>query len=721
MKKQDEVLNKEVIEWSDLGPTAIDNLIPFNKKNIPKNDFEININGNKSFILNSLHNIFPVHWFHGAREYIEKPYENHKNIIRAFQPLIILVYTVYSLCDSINDITKTPIFYFLKMACNNNNIDIEKYYKKTLSLYIYNNFDFYNKYREPYFEECTFIERYYFDELKKFNKTDNLKDADLAFIPITPASHIYERGINDFKDHYNKFINLINLDSNIHHFIVYPYTFYNQDYNNISFIDKRITILGLENEITNFNYFQDIFTTNPKEERFYNSITIPFHLKQNKHDVCKGIKDVVKPNINSKKNYLFCYVGMLSTFDTACIEYPDRKFRLINYRENILNEFVKEYGKDNVLIGRPDKNNAFDLYCQSKYALIFRGDCMTRVAFYQALMTGCIPIICNDCYLDYQNYNGYFFDLEKAIIRIPYCNELFNRNKFRFINENNIWNIIDKYISNDDLRIKKIEYIKNIVNYIDYNNFINNIRAPIYYSLKSIIDTNNKKKPYELVYINLKNSEILNFVSKEYNFKNAVIKNKELEIFDKIFDKIYKTYNIEKSNYILILVNYLSIESFKLINIDNTKKYILIFDIIEEEFLSYILKYPENTIILYTNLSTNNVIELDNIRLNYYGKNTEEMYFINDQLFEYGNKLNSKDCISIFENNKNNHIKNLVYYKLDNLVYPFNNINMNFTNSPNFTSYVFKNDYYTYINNKFKIYKFNHIYEIIIYLINNYL
>jgi len=714
------ILNNSInLDWNDIGPWTVRDVYKNLKNRIKINNYEITKNGCNFICWNENPGFYKDNWYMNETlaELKAKQIYNNKDCF------YIITWTIYKENNIDTDLIdfifydKKSVFSYFLLENNYFNVFIP-------TIYIYKNYNFYNKYREPYFEECSIIERYYFENIENFNLTNNINNADIAFIPITPASYIYEKGINNFKKHYDEFIKLIDLDSNVPHFIIYPYTFYNQDYNNISFIDKRINILSFENEISNFNYGLDILNQNPKEQRVYNSLTIPYHLKKinDYFSRCIEIKDTENYYFSLNRKYLFSFVGMPSNIGGEYNKnFPERTEKIKNYRENILNEFVKKYGEDNVLIGRPDQNDAFDFYCKSKYALIFRGDCMTRAAFYQALMAGSIPIICNDCYLDYQNYNGFFFDLEKAIIRIPYCNELFNRNKFKFINENNIWNIIDKYITNDDLRIKKIEYIKNIVNYIDYNNFVNNIRAPIYYSLKSIIDTNKLEKPYKLIYINLKNSEILNIVSKEFNFKNIIIKNKELEIFDKIFYKIYKTYNIEKSDYILILVNYLSIESFKSILIDDTKKYILIFDTIEEEFLSYILNYPKDTIILYTNLSTNDVIKLDNIRLNYYGKNTEEMYFINDQLFEYGSKLHSKDCISIFENKKNINIQNVVFYKLDNLVYPFNNINMNFTNSPNFTSYVFKNDYYTYINNMFEIYKFNHIYEIITFLINNYL
>ena len=45
----------------------------------------------------------------------------------------------------------------------------------------------------------------------------------------------------------------------------------------------------LLNEISNFNYGLDILNQNPKEQRVYNSLTIPFHLK--------SIKTALRPEV----------------------------------------------------------------------------------------------------------------------------------------------------------------------------------------------------------------------------------------------------------------------------------------------------------------------------------------------------------------------------------------------------------------------------------------
>ena len=74
-------------------------------------------------------------------------------------------------------------------------------YINIMKIFIYNNFNFYNKFsREQMFEECVYIEKYFYNNL--INNTNflvsSLENADVAFIPITPASHIYELGIDAF-------------------------------------------------------------------------------------------------------------------------------------------------------------------------------------------------------------------------------------------------------------------------------------------------------------------------------------------------------------------------------------------------------------------------------------------------------------------------------------------------------------------------------------------
>lgn len=76
-------------------------------------------------IFNGLDNIYPVNFTDCVTEYLEKPYENYKNIIREYQPLIVLVHQVY---HKLEEKTETeilngnmPINYFINKSIKNSN------------------------------------------------------------------------------------------------------------------------------------------------------------------------------------------------------------------------------------------------------------------------------------------------------------------------------------------------------------------------------------------------------------------------------------------------------------------------------------------------------------------------------------------------------------------------------------------------------------------------
>jgi hypothetical protein len=68
-------------------------------------------------IMNGLDTMYPVNWDKCVTEFIEKPYDNYKNIVRNFQPLIVLVNYVYRKLESMTEeqILKgvMPLNYFL--------------------------------------------------------------------------------------------------------------------------------------------------------------------------------------------------------------------------------------------------------------------------------------------------------------------------------------------------------------------------------------------------------------------------------------------------------------------------------------------------------------------------------------------------------------------------------------------------------------------------------
>ncbi len=72
-------------------------------------------------IFNGLDNLYPVNWDKCVCEFIDKPYDNYKTIVREYQPLLILVNTVYKKLESVSSEQEildgnTPLNYFINKS-----------------------------------------------------------------------------------------------------------------------------------------------------------------------------------------------------------------------------------------------------------------------------------------------------------------------------------------------------------------------------------------------------------------------------------------------------------------------------------------------------------------------------------------------------------------------------------------------------------------------------
>jgi hypothetical protein len=71
-------------------------------------------------ILNGLDTVYPVNWCNCVNEYLEKPYENYQNLIRPYQPIIVLVNSVYKALESksVDEIRNgmLPLNYFMNKS-----------------------------------------------------------------------------------------------------------------------------------------------------------------------------------------------------------------------------------------------------------------------------------------------------------------------------------------------------------------------------------------------------------------------------------------------------------------------------------------------------------------------------------------------------------------------------------------------------------------------------
>ena len=103
--------NNSKIEWSDIGSSILMKL----KKESPSlfKNYKI---------FKGLNNMYPVNWDNCVEEFINKPYNNYKHILRSYQPLIVLVGAVYR---KLNDYSEKeiingsmPLSYFIKKSLN---------------------------------------------------------------------------------------------------------------------------------------------------------------------------------------------------------------------------------------------------------------------------------------------------------------------------------------------------------------------------------------------------------------------------------------------------------------------------------------------------------------------------------------------------------------------------------------------------------------------------
>lgn len=73
-------------------------------------------------LLKGLDTVYPVNWDECDENFLDKPYDNYKNLIREFQPFIVLVNSVYKKYESMTEeqIKETPLSYFMNKSLSNN-------------------------------------------------------------------------------------------------------------------------------------------------------------------------------------------------------------------------------------------------------------------------------------------------------------------------------------------------------------------------------------------------------------------------------------------------------------------------------------------------------------------------------------------------------------------------------------------------------------------------
>jgi len=103
---------KHAISWTEIGN---DMLETFSHQNpLLFHNYEV---------FNGLDNLYPINFDRCIEEFINKPYDNYKNIIREYQPLIVLVSCVYRSIENFNYDAllngNMPLNYFINKSLAN--------------------------------------------------------------------------------------------------------------------------------------------------------------------------------------------------------------------------------------------------------------------------------------------------------------------------------------------------------------------------------------------------------------------------------------------------------------------------------------------------------------------------------------------------------------------------------------------------------------------------
>ena len=109
-------MKKNRIDWSEIGSTMLESLNSSLFKNYK--------------IFQGLNNMYPVNWNNCLAEFITKPYDNYKNIIRDYQPLVVLVQSIYQELENKSEYEilngTMPINYFINKSFENMGISKNK-------------------------------------------------------------------------------------------------------------------------------------------------------------------------------------------------------------------------------------------------------------------------------------------------------------------------------------------------------------------------------------------------------------------------------------------------------------------------------------------------------------------------------------------------------------------------------------------------------------------
>jgi hypothetical protein len=128
MKEWKDIILNKIKQTSNITGTELGSFILHHIRNKNPDYF------NNYHLFEGSTDLYPVIWNVCVNEFLEKPYDNYKNIEKPFQPLVILVNRVYKALEnkSLEDIMNgnRPLNYFIEKSYRNKFKDLYLIYKK---------------------------------------------------------------------------------------------------------------------------------------------------------------------------------------------------------------------------------------------------------------------------------------------------------------------------------------------------------------------------------------------------------------------------------------------------------------------------------------------------------------------------------------------------------------------------------------------------------------
>lgn len=327
------ILNKKenTISWSEIGPHLL--------RAIYNNDESLY---NNYKIFNGLDNMYPIDWRIYVNEIIEKPYDNYKNIIKEYQPVLALVNSVYKKLEyktekEILD-SNMPINYFINKSFSRYGIQINKIHNNNI-IYNYGEKDYISNALIKYRTWEPNITNLFYNILEN-NISENTCIIDIGcnigYYSIITANH-------------NQNIKVYSIDANSSNINMLSLSCKHNSLYNITLINKCISdkIGFYKSSNKEFAYKVGNIGGLAFEESKYNSdiisTTIDNIISEN------NINNVVIMKIDIEGYELFSLKGATNTLKTNIIK-------------NIIIEITPKFNNDSIQILNILKDNNYKLY-----------------------------------------------------------------------------------------------------------------------------------------------------------------------------------------------------------------------------------------------------------------------------------------------------------------------------------------------------------------------